>query len=110
MAGGKGLDFIFRALGDSVRLEMVRRLAEGRPSTISTVSAGLGVTRQGARKHLQVLVDADLVALLEKGRETLVQFKPSTLDGASALLQELGRRWDDRLEALRRFLEEGQTE
>lgn len=54
---------IFRALGDPVRLEMVRRLTRDSRCTIGVISEGLGITRQGARKHLQVLADARVVVL-----------------------------------------------
>jgi DNA-binding transcriptional ArsR family regulator len=97
---------IFRALGDPVRLEMVQRLTAGRPCTIAAVSSGLGITRQGARKHLQVLVDARLVALEPKGRDVLVHLEPQALDQAKAFIAELERKWDVRLDALRSFIEE----
>ena len=71
---------VFSALGDPVRLEMVRRLTSGQPSTISVVSDGLGITRQGARKHLQVLADAGLVTLQPKGREVAVELDLETLE------------------------------
>ena len=99
---------VFRALGDPVRLQMVRRLARSRPSTIGTVSHGLGITRQGARKHLQVLADAKLVTLEPKGRDTLVHLSPPALEQAKACITELERQWDARLDALRRFLEDGE--
>jgi len=98
---------IFRALGDEVRMEMLRRLTEGSPCTISAVSEGLGITRQGARKHLQVLVDAKLVSLEPKGRDVLVKLDAATLERAKAFIAELELQWDRRLEALRRFVEEG---
>ena len=97
---------VFNALGDPARIEMVRRLAGGQPSPISSVSNGLGITRQGARKHLQVLVDAKMVSLEPKGRDVLVSLTPETLDTAKAFIAEIERRWDMRLEALRRFVEE----
>ncbi len=97
---------IFRALGDPFRLEMVRRLTEGPPLTIATVSDGLGISRQGARKHLQVLADAELVSMATKGREVLVELSPPAMDRAKAFLAEMERRWDVRLEALRRLVEE----
>ena len=97
---------IFNALGDPARIEMVRRLAGGQPSPISAVSNGLGITRQGARKHLQVLVDAKMVSLEPKGRDVIVHLAPERLDAAKAFIAELERRWDNRLEALRRFVEE----
>jgi DNA-binding transcriptional ArsR family regulator len=95
---------VFHALGDPVRLEMVQRLIRQQPCTIATVSEGLGITRQGARKHLQVLVDAKLVVLQPKGREVRVHLDPDGLDPAKAFLAKLERQWDRRLEALRRFL------
>ena len=97
---------IFRALGDPIRLEMVQRLARGSRCTISALSEGLGITRQGARKHLQVLAEARLVALQPDGRDVLVSLEPETLDQAKLFIAELERRWDARLDALRRFVEE----
>ena len=97
---------IFNALGDPARIEMVRRLAGGQPQPISAVSGGLGITRQGARKHLQVLVKAKMVSLEPKGRDVLVHLTPEALDQAKAFITELERRWDARLDALRRFVEE----
>jgi len=96
---------VFHALGDPVRLEMVQRLARSQPCTIATVSHGLGITRQGARKHLQVLVDAKLVVLEPRGREVHVQLETGALDRARSFLARLERKWDQRLEALRRSLE-----
>jgi len=99
---------VFRALGDPVRLEMVRRLSRprGKPCTIAEVSSGLGITRQGARKHLQVLVDARLAALEPSGRDVLVRLDAEALEPARAYIAEIERQWDKRLEALRKYVEE----
>ena len=96
---------VFNALGDPARIEMVRRLSSGQPHPISAVSSGLGITRQGARKHLQVLVDAKIVSLEPKGRDVLVQLAPESLGVAKTFIAEVERRWDARLDALRRFVE-----
>jgi len=97
---------IFRALGDPIRLEMVQRLTRDSRCTITGISEGLGITRQGARKHLQVLADARVVALRPEGRDVLVSLEPESLDQAKLFIAELERRWDARLDALRRFVEE----
>jgi DNA-binding transcriptional ArsR family regulator len=97
---------VFHALGDPVRLEMVQRLLRSQPCTIATVSNGLGITRQGARKHLQVLVDARLVSLTPDGREVRVALEASGLDPVKAFIAKLERQWDRRLDALRRFAED----
>jgi DNA-binding transcriptional ArsR family regulator len=101
---------VFNALGDPARIEMVRRLSSGQPHPISAVSMGLGITRQGARKHLQVLVDARMVSLEPKGRDVYVHLAPETLDLAKAFIVEIERRWDMRLDALRRFVEDAPDE
>ena len=96
---------VFKALGDPIRLEIVQRLSRGETVTIGDVSGGLGVTRQGARKHLQVLVEANLVMLEPKGRDVYVRLETHTLDEAKAFIAEIEKRWDTRLEALRQFVE-----
>lgn len=97
---------IFRALGDPIRLEMVQRLTRGSRCTITGISEGLGITRQGARKHLQVLADAQLVMLIPDGRDVLVSLEFERLEQAKLYIAQLEAQWDTRLDALRRFVEE----
>ena len=101
------VDVVFRALGDPVRLEMVQRLSREPRQRITAVSLGLGITRQGARRHLQVLADAHLVRLEPMGRDVWVQLERQTLDGAKAFIAALELRWDSRLQALKELVEEG---
>lgn len=98
---------LFRAIGDPTRLEMVRRLSSGAPYTITTVSSGLDISRQNARKHLQILADTQLIRLQPKGRDTAVNLDRERLDQGRAFIAEIERKWDTRLENLRRFVEEG---
>ncbi len=98
---------VFQALGDPVRLAMVQRLARQEPCTIADVCEGSGITRQGARKHLQVLVDAHLVVLEPHGREVQVQLDLRTLDEAKTAIERIEMLWDRRLGALKRALEGG---
>lgn len=99
------VDVLFRALGDPTRLEMVKRLSNGKPQTISSVSSGLEISRQGARKHLQILADAKLIMLKPRGRDTDVVLNRKTLERGKTFIAELEHRWDQRLEALRRFVD-----
>jgi len=52
---------IYKALGDPIRLEIVKRLAITSTSTVGDILTNLGISRQGARKQLQVLVNANVV-------------------------------------------------
>jgi len=97
---------IYKALGDPIRLEIVKRLSTGSPSTIGALSTNLGISRQGARKQLQVLVKANVVHLRQRGRQTDVTLDTKTLQIARAFITKLERQWDDRLDALKNYVEE----
>ncbi|MDO6428714.1 helix-turn-helix domain-containing protein [Thalassotalea sp. 1_MG-2023] len=97
---------IYKALGDPTRLEMVKRLASGDDYTIGELSTNLGITRQGARKQLQVLVSANLIRLTPQGRETRVDLELTTLTTAKQFIAAIEQQWDQRLAALKRFAEE----
>lgn len=96
---------LFRALGDPTRLEMVQRLSRREPHTIKSVSSGLSITRQGARKHLQILADAELVTLCPEGRETGVVLERDKLEQGKIFIAGLERQWDARMGALRRYVD-----
>jgi DNA-binding transcriptional ArsR family regulator len=96
---------LFRALGDPTRIEIVRRLSSGAPHTISSVSSGLEISRQGARKHIQILADAKIIRLETKGRDTVVSLDLKELDRGKVFIAELEFRWDKRLQGLRRVVE-----
>lgn len=97
---------VFKALGDPVRLEMIQRLSDGSPYTIGRLSEGLGITRQGARKQIQVLASAKVIKLKPQGRETQVTLETASLELARKFIADLEKQWDRRLEALKEFVEE----
>jgi DNA-binding transcriptional ArsR family regulator len=96
---------VFKALGDPVRLEIVRRLSDGSAYTVGNLSKDLGLSRQGARKQLQVLVSANVVHLKPSGRETQVTLDASSLELARTFIADLERQWEQRLNALKELLE-----
>lgn len=96
---------IYRALGDPIRLKIVMRLAGGSPSTIGKLSKNLGISRQGARKHFQVLVSANVIHLIPEGRETRVVLDARTLQIARTFISKLESQWDERLDALKTLVE-----
>lgn len=97
---------VYKALGDPVRLEIVQRLSTQSVSTIGELSTNLGISRQGARKQLQVLVNANVVQLKQCGRQTEVTLDRNTLQLARNFITNLERQWDDRLNALKQYVEE----
>ena len=99
------VDAVFDALGDASRRRLFATVAEQGPVTATELAADLPVTRQAVTRQLHLLADAGLVSATRTGRETRYEAVPHALDDARGWLDAVGRRWDERLRALRRHLE-----
>ena len=100
---------VFKALGDPIRIEIIRRLSDGGSHTMNNLSKDLGVTRQGARKQIQVLVSANVIRLTPVGREVKVTLDTASLELAREFITRLENQWDQRLNALKSFVENPDT-
>ncbi|MEV7596303.1 helix-turn-helix domain-containing protein [Kitasatospora sp. NPDC089797] len=69
---------VLHALGDPVRLELVRRLAEEGETTCSP--EGLTVPRSTLSNHWRILREAGVVAVRSSGRTRLVTLRGDALD------------------------------
>ena len=95
----------FKALGDPTRLKIVKRLSDGSTYTIGSLTKNLGISRQGARKQIQVLVSAKIVCLKPSGREVKVVLETRSLHKAKNYITSLEMQWDKRLMKLKDFVE-----
>ena len=96
---------VFAALGDENRLWLLARLSHG-PMSISRLTAGSGITRQGVTKHLRVLAGAGLVRGRRRGKESLWQLERRRLEDARRSLDLISRQWDVALDKLKLFVED----
>ncbi len=96
---------IFKALGDPLRLGIVKRLSDGSMYTLSGITEGLGISRQGARKQVQVLVAANIIHLTPDGREVKVELVISSLKSVKSFISDLENQWEKRLGKLKDFVE-----
>ena len=97
---------LFASLGDETRLALLRRLTEGGPASISTLSAKFRMSRQAVTKHLQSLAAAGIIDGSRAGREHVWALKPARLTDAQRCLEVIARGWDDALTRLKSRLEE----
>jgi DNA-binding transcriptional ArsR family regulator len=104
-APDRALVDVFFALGDTTRLSVVRKLADGRALSATALSDGADVTRQAIVKHLHVLEGAGLVTRDKQGREVLYTLEAPRLDEARAFLDGVSAGWDRAIARLRDLVE-----
>lgn len=97
---------VFAALADSTRQRILDDLAQRGPLTATQLSGRFDVTRQAVTKHLAALSAAGLVETERRGREVFYGISAGSLRAATSWLDAVGRRWDERLDALQQALAE----
>lgn len=97
---------VFAALGSVTRLELVSRLSDGQDHSITSLSAGLDLTRQAVTKHLQVLQQAGIVDSQRVGRESRFTIQPGSITRAQDYLMRISAQWDEAIGRLRAAVEE----
>jgi len=80
------MDKVFKALADSNRRQLLDRLYERDGQTLTELCEGLAMTRQAVTQHLALLEQANLVAVIWKGREKLHYINPVPI-------HEIHTRW-----------------
>lgn len=85
------MDKVFKALADGSRRELLDRLRADNGQTLSQLCARLDMTRQAVTKHLAVLEEANLVAIIWRGREKLHYLNPVPI-------HEIAERWIGKFE------------
>ena len=97
---------VFAALGDDTRLELVIRLSDLQPRSITQLTHGFAQTRQSISKHLAVLERAGVVASRRQGRENRYSLEPDGIEPARHFLERASAQWDDAIRRLKAFVEE----
>ncbi|CAN5644995.1 metalloregulator ArsR/SmtB family transcription factor [soil metagenome] len=97
---------IFAALGDPVRRGIVEALSEVPYLTLTSIANRFPLSRQAVTKHVAVLERAGMVTITSVGRERHVALVPESLRAAKLWLEEIGKEWDARLAAPKKYLAE----
>jgi uncharacterized protein YndB with AHSA1/START domain/DNA-binding transcriptional ArsR family regulator len=81
-----GLDAVFKALADPTRRLLLDRLRERNGQTLGELCEHLSMARQSATQHLDILVRANLVTVVRRGRERFHYLNPMPI-------HEIQERW-----------------
>jgi DNA-binding transcriptional ArsR family regulator len=88
---GADVDKVFKALAAPERRVLLDRLRADNGQTLGQLCAHLEMTRQAVTKHLKLLEEANLVAVVWRGREKLHYLNPMPI-------HEIAERWIDKYE------------
>jgi DNA-binding transcriptional ArsR family regulator len=104
-AGAPPVTDAFGAIAHPVRRTLVNALAGG-DKAVNELAAAVPVSRPAVSQHLAVLRGVGLVSEQRQGRERRYHLHPERLDEVRKWMHTLDQFWDDRLDRLRRHLEE----
>ncbi|HKO66890.1 MAG TPA: metalloregulator ArsR/SmtB family transcription factor [Burkholderiaceae bacterium] len=85
------MDKVFKALADPGRRRLLDLLHKENGQTLMALCEHMDMTRQAVTQHLQLLEDANLVAVFWQGREKLHYLNPVPL-------HEIYERWIEKFE------------
>lgn len=86
------LEDVLKALGDPIRLEIVRRMSRNDEVACTSLEETLGVAKSTISYHVKVLFHADLINIRKEGRFYFYALRAEALDhylpGFRAILTE----------------------
>ncbi len=96
---------VFAALADPNRRTIIEILTNDGAKTATQLAADLPITRQGITKHLNVLAEAGLVTVVQRGRDKFYYLTPEPMEESALWITAVAARWDERLSRLRDLVE-----
>ena len=88
------MDQVFKALADPTRRKLLDRLYAENGQTLGQLCERLAMSRQAVTKHLLLLEEANLVAVVWRGREKLHYLNPVPINA-------IAERWIGKFERTR---------
>ena len=88
------MDQVFKALADPTRRKLLDRLYAENGQTLGQLCERLAMSRQAVTKHLRLLEEASLVAIVWRGREKLHYLNPVPI-------HDIADRWIGKFERSR---------
>lgn len=99
------LDLAFGALAHPIRRGILARLALGE-TTVAELAKPFKVSAPAISKHMRILEEAGLLSRKKQGREHHCRLEAKRLKEAQAWIEHHRKFWNERLDALERYLKE----
>jgi len=99
------LDLAFGALAHPIRRGILARLSTGE-ATVAELAKPFKVSAPAITKHMRILEDAGLLSRQKQGREHHCRLEQKRMQEAVAWIENHRQFWNERLDALERYLKE----
>ena len=99
------LDLAFGALAHPIRRGILVRLSTGE-ATVSELARPFKVSAPAISRHMRILEEAGLLTRRKQGREHHCRLEAKRLQQAEEWLERHRTIWNERLDALERYLKE----
>jgi len=100
------LDRTLGALADPTRRRLVEMLGERGEASITAIAERFAITLTGARKHVRVLEEAEIVQSVKRGRTRTCSLTGRPLVGAMTWFDTYGQMLAARLDRLGELVEQ----
>ena len=97
------MDNLLGAVADSTRRAILARLETG-DARVTEVAAEFPISLNSVSKHVRMLERAGLVRRTVRGRDHVLSLDAAPLADAAEWIAHYRRFWEDRLEALDKFV------
>ncbi len=95
---------VFQAVADPTRRALLDRLCR-QDAPVNELAAGFAMSRPAISKHLRVLLEAQLVTSVKKGRQQVYAVRPEKLRDMAQWIEGYRRFWTANLTSLKNHLE-----
>ncbi len=100
---------VFQAIADPTRRDILALVA-GRAMTPGSIAVHFSATRQTVSRHIQILVDCELLQQKKKGRQIFYRLNPEKFREISDFIQPFRELFDDKLSTLEKLMKYYDTE
>ncbi|PST82593.1 transcriptional regulator [Pedobacter yulinensis] len=94
---------VFQAIADPTRRAIIQQISQ-EPMNLNAVAGRFDMSRQAISKHIQILVECELVRIRQQGRERFCEAQLEKLNEVDEWVAQYRRHWQGRLDALSSYL------
>lgn len=101
---------VFQAISDPTRRAILLMLVATQSMTAGAIASKFDSARPTISKHLQILVECDLLDKEQEGREIHYQLNPDKMKEIADFIEPFRQFWDERFNKLESVMKQYQSE